>query len=421
MFWRGFRHSLTLFLLISVVGGGAVAVGDTGQRVRAFTRVNEFDYVEWSLVAAFAKLKQAALGSQNYLDGPAQKKFVEDYLALVAQIQISQGELSRLYADPDQAAVAAQINELETRLDQLNVQLRQTAPLAEAIFQEQVQAVAADLGLSNGGQSLPPVFYRSTPLPWALIISPREAIQQEANISLKTEMTLEEHIGVEDAVAVALDVSTLVVPVGGVGTYPTMVAQSSDLNWLADVVAHEWIHNYLTRHPLGLLYDRNQDLHTMNETTASIAGKEIGAALIARFYPERVPPPPVIQPENLTAEAAPEAPLIPVFEFRSEMHATRVRVDELLAAGEVDEAEAYMETRRLFFWENGFTIRKLNQAYFAFYGSYADSPVGPAGADPVGEAVRELRARSDTLVAFLKQMAFLSSFEDLQSILEEGN
>ena len=54
--------------------------------------------------------------------------------------------------------------------------------------------------------------------------------------------------------------------------------------------------------------------------------------------------------------------------------------------------------RRRVFWDQGYHIRKLNQAYFAFYGAYADSPGGgAAGADPVGAAVRALRAHSSSL------------------------
>jgi hypothetical protein len=100
------------------------------------------------------------------------------------------------------------------------------------------------------------------------------------------------------------------------------------------------------------------------------------------------------------------------------MHSTRVRVDELLAQGKVGEAEQYMEERRLMFWDHGYVIRKLNQAYFAFYGSYADVPVGPAGEDPVGAAVRELRAQSETLAEFLNRMAGLTSFDGLQELLQ---
>jgi hypothetical protein len=96
------------------------------------------------------------------------------------------------------------------------------------------------------------------------------------------------------------------------------------------------------------------------------------------------------------------------------MRTTRVTVDDLLAKGKVEEAEAYMEQRRQFFWDHGYQIRKINQAYFAFYGAYADQPGGAAGADPVGAAVRTLRARSATLADFIKRMSWMSSFNQLR-------
>jgi hypothetical protein len=104
------------------------------------------------------------------------------------------------------------------------------------------------------------------------------------------------------------------------------------------------------------------------------------------------------------------------------MHETRVTVDELLADGEIDEAESYMERRRSFFWEHGYQIRKLNQAYFAFYGAYADEPGGAAGAaeDPVGEAVRALRNQSPSLAVFLKRISWITSFDQLQRVVEES-
>jgi hypothetical protein len=76
-----------------------------------------------------------------------------------------------------------------------------------------------------------------------------------------------------------------------------------------------------------------------------------------------------------------------------------------------------MEQRRQVFWANGYPIRKLNQAYFAFYGAYADVPGGAAGEDPVGPAVRTLRAQSSSLAAFLKTIAQMSSFHQLQDAL----
>jgi len=99
------------------------------------------------------------------------------------------------------------------------------------------------------------------------------------------------------------------------------------------------------------------------------------------------------------------------------MRETRLRVDALLAEGKIEEAERYMEARRLVFWEHGYHIRRLNQAYFAFHGAYADEPGGPAGDDPVGEAVRQLWARIASPAEFLRLVSRVRSFEELQGLL----
>ena len=77
-----------------------------------------------------------------------------------------------------------------------------------------------------------------------------------------------------------------------------------------------------------------------------------------------------------------------------------------------------MEARRRIFWDKGYTIRKLNQAYFAFYGAYADEPGGAAGEDPVGPAVRALREQSGSLSEFLNTISWMTSFEQLIRAVE---
>jgi hypothetical protein len=96
------------------------------------------------------------------------------------------------------------------------------------------------------------------------------------------------------------------------------------------------------------------------------------------------------------------------------MHETRVNADALLAEGRIEEAEAYMEARRQIFLKNGYLLRKINQAYFAFYGAYADAPGGAAGEDPVGPAVRALRKQSGSLADFVNTISWMWSFEQLQ-------
>jgi hypothetical protein len=109
----------------------------------------------------------------------------------------------------------------------------------------------------------------------------------------------------------------------------------------------------------------------------------------------------------------------PVFDYRAEMRLTRQTVDALLAEGDIEGAEAYMESRRQVFWENGYLIRKLNQAYFAFYGAYNDTPGGGAsGEDPVGPAVQAYRSQFDSLADFLRAIASVSSFAELQQRVE---
>ena len=153
----------------------------------------------------------------------------------------------------------------------------------------------------------------------------------------------------------------------------------------------------------------------MNETTASIAGDEVGTFVLHRHYPELLAssPSPELVSLDRGHEPALQAQEPQPFDFRAEMHETRVKADELLAEGKIEEAEAYMEQRREVFWENGYLIRKLNQAYFAFHGAYADSPGGAAGEDPVGPAVRALREQSDSLADFINTIAWMTSFEEL--------
>jgi hypothetical protein len=93
-------------------------------------------------------------------------------------------------------------------------------------------------------------------------------------------------------------------------------------------------------------------------------------------------------------------------------------VDRLLEAGQVEQAESFMEARRQVFNRQGYNLRRLNQAYFAFHGAYADEPGGPAGEDPVGAAVRTLWARATSPAAFLRQMAWMDSYDDLRRRLE---
>ncbi len=154
----------------------------------------------------------------------------------------------------------------------------------------------------------------------------------------------------------------------------------------------------------------------MNETTASIVGGEISTVVLNRYYPgyAAIPAPGASGSKTLAATQLPQT----IFDFRAEMHKTRVNVDNLLAEGKITEAEQYMEAQREVFVAHGYLIRRLNQAYFAFYGAYADIPGGAAGEDPVGPAVRQLREKAGSLAQFLREIAQMSSFAELQKAVQ---
>lgn len=410
--WRFLTIIIILLVLLVTQQRSNYDLTDPAEQVRAYTRWQQFDYVSWIVDALALKFSYGSLNVASYLTGEQQRHQVFKHLEYLRRLNEVRDQIATIYANPAITNKVAASEQLSAEQAELTSQISRQQPLVEAVLQHQISVVAGDLGLTLGGQPIPPLLYHVTPLPMALIVSPRQVIQQTADISVMPDMPLAEITRLEDAVAKGLDVSSLVVPIGGVGVYPTMVNRTTDLNWLVEVVSHEWIHNYLTLRPVGVLYFSTPPMRTINETTANIAGTEIGEAVILRFYPEFAPEP----VDESPPDGQPQEEEPPVFEFRAEMHETRVETDALLAAGKVTEAEAYMEARRQVFWDNGYRIRKLNQAYFAFYGSYADQPGGAAGADPVGAAVRELRSGSVSLASFLDQMTWVTSYEALQRL-----
>jgi hypothetical protein len=414
------RLGLIVLIALLIPGGSNLLPNDRIARVRVYTRNIEFDFIGWALNAFRLKLFEATLGTGGYLSTDARHRTVVDYINLVAEIQQLEKQVDQMYSDPNIASPQLAASPFVKKLDELNAQRDRIASVAEDILQSQISYVLDRMEISLGGEPIPPVLYHSTPLPLALIVSPRNVIRMDELISLSPDLSIGKRAELEEEVDSNLDVSSLVEPIGGIGMYPSMVQQTGNLDWLSEVIAHEWVHNFLTLRPLGINYMVSPELRIMNETTASIAGKEIGRAVLETFYPELVPPS-ISQSSVGETESTNPTPEPPSFDFRKEMHKTRVTVDQMLLEGKIEEAEEYMKLRRIVFWEHGYhSLRKLNQAYFAFYGAYADEPGGAAGSteDPVGAAVRALRDQSSSLAEFLNRISWMSSFEQLQQALE---
>ncbi len=416
--WIGIKGAAALIVLALLIGPQWPAFGDENYQIETIIGGGVFDFPTWIAETWGSKIAADLTDSHAYLSPEARDLLVRGYLGQLGQVLQWERELQILLATND--LTTPTLIELQERITAQRNSLAEIQPLVESILQDQVADVLLDEGFGIGGRVWPPVRMRLTPLPTLLVISPRDQIRQEHAIPLTAGLLAAERERLESAVLSDLDSAAFVTDIGGLGVYPTMVVETTNLNFLVEVIAHEWSHNWFNQYPLGLNYAVNGEIRTINESAASLIGEEIGRQVMERYYPDLLPPPAAAEVASVNPDAQspiPPAPP-PVFDFRIEMRDTRIRVDELLAAGQIEAAEAYMEARRKEFVENGFNLRVLNQAYFAFHGAYADQP-GAAGADPIGPRVLEFRASSPSLRQFMLDLRFVTSLADLDELLED--
>ncbi len=423
---RHWKLALLLAALLLVFSVNRPAPASMEARVTRELAQDRFDFVTWEIEAVWQKLTHKLIAPQRYMTEVDRRAFVLDYLDLVDETHRVEREIHRIFVDPEIEDAEAATVELRARRQELRREIDTRQPIAEAILEEQVAWVLHDEGFGVLGQEIPPVEIHFTPLPRLLVISPRHRIENFYQLSLAHGLDAAQQEAIEQNIDASFNVSSLITGIGGLSTYPSMLLENSSINWITEVSAHEWTHHYLLPRPLGRKYLSSTETRRINETVATIVGQEVGRKVVARYYPEHLPPEPgpILEPrlepekpgeKEPTEEALPDPS---VFDFRMEMRETRIRVDNLLTAGKIEEAEAYMEMRRQMFVEQGYAIRKLNQAYFAFHGSYAAEP-GAAGDDPIGPAVRELFSRSPDLHTFVRQVAGVTTLTELERVLDE--
>ena len=306
---------------------------------------------------------------------------------------------------------------MQALLDDTEAQAESLSGGAEETIEAYISAVLVEEGLGMFGDVVfPPVDVRLTQPPKLLIVSPRERIDRKHEVLLRSDMSLSEREGVEYRIFRDDNMSALVEDIGGLATYPASVANGHPIRWTVQAAAHEWLHHYFFFKPLGQHMFDDDDMFQLNETIANVAGREIGNRAYKLMSEDSV-----VQEQADGVAAANGANMSPPFDFALEMRKTRLTVDGMLAEGRVEEAEAYMEERKELFVESGYAIRKLNQAYFAFYGTYADLP---AAVSPIGDQVKRFRELVPDLGEFLGEASEISSYEEFLKILEqleEGN
>jgi len=375
---------------------------DFDKDLKRITKPYRFSVVKWELNAFGEGIRETLCDRQKTIDDKISK--VTEYFSAVEEIKRLESEIESVKAGNRQG----DMDSLEAELNRLQQQNSEVADTVENILETQIKEALSQQGIFNpitGSKAvLPPVNFKLERPPHMLVVSPRDRIESMKKVALLQDMSPEDMEIIEGRVD-ELDVSSLVVRLGGYSTYPSFVTDKAGLRFVIETAVHEWLHQYLVFKPLGFRYMldttgvcRDYEVATMNETLVGMVSEEIGAIVYENNYARE-------EANNARPETTESG-----FDFNQEMREIRRAVDEYLAQGEIEQAEEFMEQKRQFLATRGYHIRKLNQAYFAFYGTYADSPTSIS---PIGVEMKKLRDQSASLKEFLETAASMSSRRDL--------
>ncbi len=408
---------IKLILILSVIllmfGSGSTGCNTTpdfGKRLRPIVKPYSFSILAWEAAAIPYEVNQWIHGRCAKIEDEV--PVVTEYFSAAKRIKTLKSQIQAVNAGTGQGNSAS----LEAELHTLQEQKAALEKVVERILEKQIKTVLAEQDIFNPLDNylrprinFPPLNFKLEKPPHLLVISPRDRIESLREITLKPDISLEE-MGAIEAEVDEFGVSSLVVELGGLGaTYPTFVTNEASLRFTLDAAAEEWLHQYLFFKPLGILYtldltgfSPSYEIATINETVASMVAKEIGAMVYQKYY------------SSYENARQPSQEGDSGFDFNQEMRDIRRKVDEYLARGEIELAEEFMEQKRQYLAANGYYIRKLNQAYFAFHGTYADSPTSIS---PIGAELKELREQSASLKDFLNKATAITSRQHLLDML----
>ena len=395
-------------LLIMLFSGSCVPRQDFDSRLRSIVAPYRFSVARWEFREVSQAVSEWLYRQPEVIDDEV--RVIEDYFLIVDRIMRLKSEIGGI----SDGSRTGDMTSLKTELDELQAQRAARDKTIEGTIGRQVRGVLSEQGiynpLVNSEFHFPPLIFKLVRPPYLLVISPRDRIESLREILLQPSISREEMASIE-AASDKLGVSSLVVELGGLAVYPSIVTNDASRRFIIDTVAEEWLHQYLLFKPLGFRYlldlsgiARDYEIATINETVAGMVSKEISGMVDKKYYAEDENQPPLVTE--------------PDFDFNREMRDIRRTVDEYLDRGDIELAEEFMEQKRQFLVAKGYYIRKLNQAYFAFHGAYADRPVSIS---PIGAELRELRERSVSLKDFLETVAVISHRQELSEILKAGD
>jgi len=403
---------ITGLLLVCLLGGSCASGQSFDARVESILEPYIFSIARWELRAIPEELNQWIFGRQEKIDDEVGT--VTKYFSATERIKALNAAITAVTSGNLKGDLVS-LEDERNRLQELKKTLESAV---EKIIEKDITETLAQQGIFNPIDNyirlrinFPPVNFRLQQPPNLLVISPRDRIESVKETTIQQNISLEEIEDIESKID-GLGVSALVVELGGVATYPSLITSNAGLRFTINTAIEEWLHQYLAFKPLGFLYlldttglSRNYEIATMNETLAGMVSQEIGSIVYGKYYPGH------------ESSANQDRLSEPEFDFNREMREIRKTVDDYLAQGEIEQTEDFMEQKRQYLASMGYYIRKLNQAYFAFHGTYADKPTSIS---PIGRDLKTLRGQSASLKDFLNTVATMNSHQDLIETINEA-
>ena len=402
---------IPLAIVIAVIGGVSVFANPADGFAKTLygKRLNLF---QWEVSNFFDKWTyQTTNLFKAELNEKEQREKVAEFFRNIKLLNSRKSELDYLIArDSNQAMIFA----VDSKISDLRMEIDKDMPFIEEFLESEVSQVLSVQEIIDelGPIHWPPVDFTFESNGLLLVISPRNKIFREKEYLLLPTLSKLEQIAIEDEIEKNYpDLSALVIRIGGVATYPAQVRLNSSLHPTLNLIAHEWLHHWLIFRPLGQKWFAGGELQAINETVANIFAEEIGDAAYESVTGEKIFRKPWTPTQSKEEMIQPGE-----FNFKREMRKTRIELDRLLADGLIEYSEKYLEERRKLFVEEGYNLRKLNNAWFAFHGSYGNSS---ASVSPIESQLRLIRFGSTNLRDFLNLVKNISQDGQLQLIAEQ--
>ncbi len=370
---------------------------------------NKQNLIHWEISNFFNKWihLSTTLFRPELSESEKQVKIVK-FFELVGLQQSEKSKLEYLIAQNSDQDEILHIGE---EIERIQGQIISITPLVEELLEAKVSKVLSENNIIDewGPVHWPPVDFTFEPGGLLLMTSPVERIFRQREFLLQPNLSLQEQISIENHIEEAHpDTSALVIRIGGVATYPAQIRNTSSLHSALNLISHEWLHHWLIFRPLGKKWFEGGELRTINETVANIFAEEIGDETYLLITGQKI-----IREPWIPATQRSQIIVSNQFDYKAEMRRTRQKLEALLSVGSVKDSQIYLEDRRRFFVNQGYNIRKLNNAWFAFYGSYADSG---GSISPIESQLRFIRLQSIDLRDFLSKVKQIDEVGQLEKI-----